>query len=88
MGLQPTLDTLSARDHLVGHRRVYGLDTLRADLAGAGFRVDDEFGYFLKTRAQLDDARLPRPAARGAERDLRRAPAPLLANIGIRGVKS
>ena len=32
MGIQGRLDDLSARDQLVGHLRVYGLDTLGADL--------------------------------------------------------
>lgn len=49
MGLQPELDSLSPRDHLVGHRRVYGLDDLRADVTAAGFTPTDEFGWFLKT---------------------------------------
>ena len=49
MGIQDGLDDLSARDHLVGHLRVYGLDTLGADLEGAGFRVEERFGFTLKT---------------------------------------
>lgn len=49
MGLQPRLDTLSPRDHLVGHRRVYALDGLRADLESAGFTCGRELGWFLKT---------------------------------------
>ena len=32
MGLHDTLDALSPRDHLVGHRRVYDIDGLTADL--------------------------------------------------------
>jgi 2-polyprenyl-3-methyl-5-hydroxy-6-metoxy-1,4-benzoquinol methylase len=49
MGLQPELDTLSARDRLVGHLRVYGLQELRADLDAAGFEVIEERGFFLKS---------------------------------------
>jgi SAM-dependent methyltransferase len=49
MGLQPQLDTLSPRDHLVGHQRVYTLDGLAADVAAAGFVPADELGWFLKT---------------------------------------
>lgn len=48
MGLQPELDTLSARDHLVGHQRVYDLPDLRADLEAAGFECLEERGFFLK----------------------------------------
>lgn len=49
MGLQERLDTLSPRDHLVGHRRVYALDGLRADLESAGLTCREELGWFLKT---------------------------------------
>jgi 2-polyprenyl-3-methyl-5-hydroxy-6-metoxy-1,4-benzoquinol methylase len=49
MGLQPALDSLSPRDHLVGHQRVYALDGLRADITVAGFDCVDEFGWFVKT---------------------------------------
>ena len=49
MGLQPALDTLSPRDHLVGHQRVYGLPLLREHLRAAGFEVIEERGFFLKT---------------------------------------
>jgi SAM-dependent methyltransferase len=49
MGLQPALDTLSARDHMVGHQRVYDLPLLRAHLREAGFEPFEERGFFLKT---------------------------------------
>ncbi len=49
MGLQERLDTLSPRDHLVGHQRVYTLDELRADVASAGLCCTEELGWFLKT---------------------------------------
>jgi len=83
MGLQPTLDTLSARDHLVGHRRVYALAGLRADLAAAGLQVTDEFGYFLKTvpnGMMLDWPFELLEALNGISEDL---PPHLLANIGV-----
>ena len=49
MGLQPELDTLSERDVLVGHQRVYTLDALAGDLEAAGFSARRRFGWFLKT---------------------------------------
>lgn len=49
MGLQPALDTLSPRDHLVGHQRVYDLPGLEADLRAAGFAPFERKGFFLKT---------------------------------------
>lgn len=48
MGLQPELDTLSDRDHLVGHQRVYTTAGLAADLEAAGLVVEAELGWFLK----------------------------------------
>jgi 2-polyprenyl-3-methyl-5-hydroxy-6-metoxy-1,4-benzoquinol methylase len=83
MGLQPTLDTLSARDHLVGHRRVYSLEGLRADLATAGLTVEHEFGYFLKTvpnGMMLDWPVELLEALNAISDDL---PPALLANIGV-----
>lgn len=49
MGLQERLDSLSPRDHLVGHQRVYALDDLRAQVEDAGLRCRQELGWFLKT---------------------------------------
>jgi SAM-dependent methyltransferase len=49
MGLQPALDTLSPRDHLVGHQRVYDLPGLLDDLQAAGFDPVESRGLFLKT---------------------------------------
>jgi len=49
MGLMPKLDTLSKRDHLVGHQRVYDLVGLEADLHEAGFEPFERRGFFLKT---------------------------------------
>lgn len=48
MGLTPALDTLGARDHLVGHQRVYDYKGLEADLKTSGFKVTEAGGYFLK----------------------------------------
>ncbi|HEY3300030.1 MAG TPA: class I SAM-dependent methyltransferase [Methylophilaceae bacterium] len=48
MGLQPQLDTLSARDLLVGHQRVYSLQTLEDDVRGAGLFPIESMGFFLK----------------------------------------
>jgi 2-polyprenyl-3-methyl-5-hydroxy-6-metoxy-1,4-benzoquinol methylase len=49
MGLIPKLDTLSPRDHLVGHQRVYNLVQIEADLREAGFEPFERKGLFLKT---------------------------------------
>lgn len=87
MGLQPELDTLSARDRLVGHQRVYDLTTLWADLALAGFSVEEEFGYQLKTvpNGMMGDWPMELHAALV---DVSPELAPdLLANIGVRAVR-
>ncbi len=49
MGLTPTLDALSPRDHLVGHQRVYDLAGLERDLIDSGFEPFERRGFFLKT---------------------------------------
>lgn len=48
MNIQPKLDTLSERDHLVGHMRVYNLDKLTFDVEEAGFEIIGEKGFLLK----------------------------------------
>ena len=48
MGLMPELDTLSPRDHIVGHQRVYDLAGLETELRMAGFEPFERRGFFLK----------------------------------------
>ena len=48
MGIQQALDTLSPRDHLVGHMRVYDFERLQREVADAGFEVIDQKGFLLK----------------------------------------
>lgn len=48
MGLQPQLDTLSKRDIVVGHKRVYSFESLEHDLHCASYNVLDRAGFFLK----------------------------------------
>jgi SAM-dependent methyltransferase len=48
MGLQPRLDTLSPRDHLVGHQRVYDLADLERDLRAAGLEPFERKGLMFK----------------------------------------
>ena len=86
MGIQERLDDLSPRDHLVGHLRVYGLDTLGADLEGAGFRVEERFGFTLKTVPNSMMLDWP-PALLDALTQISpELPAAMCANIGIRAV--
>jgi SAM-dependent methyltransferase len=84
MGLQPRLDTLSPRDHLVGHQRVYDLTDLATDLRRGGFEPFEERGFFLKVlpnAMMLDHS----PELVQALNDLGdELPADLGANIAVR----
>jgi SAM-dependent methyltransferase len=49
MGLIDALDSLSERDILVGHQRVYDISELKNELERAHFSVIKEAGFFLKS---------------------------------------
>ena len=51
MGIQPQFDTLSARDHLVGHLRVFNLVNLEKLLQNGGWDIIERRGFFLKPLA-------------------------------------
>lgn len=48
MGLQPQLDTLSKRDLMVGHQRVYSLEQLESHIKNANFKIIKKAGFFVK----------------------------------------
>jgi 2-polyprenyl-3-methyl-5-hydroxy-6-metoxy-1,4-benzoquinol methylase len=48
MNLQPRLDSLSPRDKLVGHQRVYSSRPIDSRCCSAGFDVIDHRGFFFK----------------------------------------
>lgn len=83
MGLQPRIDSLGPRDHLVGHQRVFTLASLVGLFEGAGFEVAEQFGYFVKV--------VPNSMMTGWRPDLieglttlsDQLPARLLANVGL-----
>lgn len=87
MGLQERLDDLSARDHLVGHQRVYDLDGLRGELAGAGLQVTGDFGYFVKPLANSQMVGWPGEVLDGLNAISTQVPTDLLANIGVVAVR-
>jgi 2-polyprenyl-3-methyl-5-hydroxy-6-metoxy-1,4-benzoquinol methylase len=86
MGIQERLDDLSPRDHLVGHLRVYGLDTLAADLEAAGFRVQVRFGFTLKVVPNAMMLDWPPDLMDALTAISPELPPELTANIGIRAV--
>ncbi len=57
MGLLAQPWQMNARDHALGHRRVYTWDRLAADLAEVGLGVEERLGVFLKPLAnsQIQD---------------------------------
>ncbi|MDB5422703.1 MAG: class SAM-dependent methyltransferase [Phenylobacterium sp.] len=56
MGMLRDVHELNARDHEVGHRRVYDWSSLRSDIEGAGLRVAHMDGVFFKplSNGQID----------------------------------
>lgn len=59
LGMLPTADALSDADIAIGHRRVYDPATLRAELDGAGLRVEELRGQFFKPLANSQIDQLP-----------------------------
>jgi 2-polyprenyl-3-methyl-5-hydroxy-6-metoxy-1,4-benzoquinol methylase len=87
MGLHATLGDLSPRDHLVGHRRVYDLESLKRDIEAGGFSVTGEFGYFVKPLANFQMIDWDTAVLEGLNRMSSELPPALLANIGVTAIK-
>jgi SAM-dependent methyltransferase len=83
MGLQERLDSLSPRDHLLGHQRVYTLQSLRADVEQAGFAVREEMGWFLKALPNAMMLDYSEELLEGLHHVSDELPAELMANIAI-----
>ncbi len=56
MGLLNSVNELNARDHELGHYRVYDMDLLKAHITEAGFKINETGGIFLKpvSNGQID----------------------------------
>jgi len=83
MGLQPALDSLSKRDLLVGHQRVYSLQTLEQDILAADLRVVDSCGFFLKVLPNSMMLDYSRELLWGLNALSATLPKELLANIAV-----
>lgn len=83
MGIQETLDELSPRDKLVGHQRVYSLDTLQSDVEAAGFRVSERKGFFFKPLPNGMMTEFSEELIWAMNRISDDMPAEMLANIGM-----
>ena len=65
MGIQPELNTLSERDHLVGHVRVYSYKEIRSELEENGFEIEVARGMFLKALSNGQMLNLSEDVIRG-----------------------
>jgi 2-polyprenyl-3-methyl-5-hydroxy-6-metoxy-1,4-benzoquinol methylase len=83
MGIQPELDTLSPRDILVGHQRVYSTATLQADFTAAGWLVTEIKGYFLKPFSNSQLVPLGENVIESLLKISPELPAQLCANLGF-----
>ncbi len=83
MGLIARLDELSQRDHLVGHKRVYDLETLEHDARAAGFVTKTRFGSFLKVLPNSMMLNHSDEILRAIDAVSAALPPDLLANIGV-----
>lgn len=83
MGLQPELDTLSPRDLLVGHQRVYSLAGLERDLQEAGLNAAVKTGFFLKPLANSMMLGYSTALLQAMNQIAPQVPVELLANIGV-----
>lgn len=84
MGLHDNLDDLGDADRLVGHQRVYDLAGLTADLDEAGYDVEVDFGYLLKTVPNSMMLDYPPEMVEALNRISPNVPSRQLANIGVR----
>jgi SAM-dependent methyltransferase len=83
MGLQPELDTLSKRDLLVGHQRVYSLPLLETEVRSSGLVVRSSTGFFLKVLPNSMMLDYSRELLWGLNVVSRTLPPELLANIAV-----
>jgi 2-polyprenyl-3-methyl-5-hydroxy-6-metoxy-1,4-benzoquinol methylase len=83
MGLQHSLDTLSKRDLMVGHQRVYSLQLLEDHIRQAGLYPEDSVGFFLKVLPNSMMLEYSRELLLGLNVISGALPADVLANIAI-----
>ena len=83
MGIQENLDSLSERDLMVGHLRVYSKETLLQDLENCDLRVKEMKGFFFKPLANFQLMQLNREIIDGLLKLGELLPVDQLANIGF-----
>jgi len=83
MNLQPQLDSLSDRDRVVGHQRVYSYRGLEKDLRGAGYAISSSTGFFLKPFSNSMMLSCSVELLHAMNHIANEIPKELLANIGV-----
>jgi 2-polyprenyl-3-methyl-5-hydroxy-6-metoxy-1,4-benzoquinol methylase len=83
MGIQENLDSLSERDVMVGHLRVYSKETLLKDLENCDLKVMEMRGFFFKPFANYQLMQLNQEIIDGLLKLGELLPVDQLANIGF-----
>lgn len=83
MGLQARLDSLSERDNLVGHLRVFNLAELELLLEQSGWDIQERRGFFLKPLANSQMINFDRKLIHAMCEISNEIPAELCANIAL-----
>ena len=83
IGIQEAVHTLSPRDKMVGHQRVFTLDELVSDFEEAGLNVEERFGYFVKIIPNSMMSEWSPQLLRALTNISHQLPPNLLANIGV-----
>ncbi len=86
--LQENLESLSERDVLVGHKRVYGIKELNSQLLEANFKLLIARGFFVKSLANFQLKNLPSKIIHGLNIISKDLPPEFCANIALVAEKS
>ena len=87
MGLQEKNDSLSPRDILVGHQRVFTLEQLAAHFEATGFEISERFGYFVKIVPNSMMVGWSHDLIKGLTHISNQLPPHMLANVGLVATK-
>ena len=83
MGIQERLESLSERDHLVGHLRVFNLAELENLLKQHGWNIEERRGFFLKPLANSQMINFDRKLVRAMCEISDELPPEFCANIAL-----
>lgn len=83
LGLQPKLESLSKRDEMVGHLRVYSDASLTRDLEAGGFSPEIKRGFFVKPLSNFQLQHLSEKEILGLCQLSDEVPLELCANLAV-----